>query len=229
MHNLAKDLLNFLFPPQCHICGIKLAPHERFACTHCLSTLPRTGYHRRQLNPMEERFAGRFPFTRATGHFFYTRDSALSTLIQDMKYRQFPGIGEMLGNLVASELFATGFFNNIDIIVPLPMHFIKQARRGYNQTHLIAKGISLATDIPICHALKATRPHRTQTSLTREQRLTNTDALFSVRQKTDIEGKGILLVDDVCTTGSTIAAAAEAIASAVPSTSLSLLTIGVTF
>lgn len=223
-----NHLLDFMFPPECHVCGAPLAPHERFACTHCLSQLPRSGYHRRDLNPMEERFAGQFRFERATGHFFYTRDSSLAKLIQDMKYRHFPGIGEMLGHLAASELFPTGFFSATDVIVPVPMHFMKQARRGYNQTHHIAQGIGKATGLPVSTALKATRAHNTQTSLSREERLENTSGLFKVKDRPQIEGKGVLLVDDVCTTGATITSAAEAIWEAEPST-LTIFTIGVTF
>ena len=229
MNKWVNDFLNVLFPPVCHACGSKLAPHERFACSHCISQLPRTGYHRRNMNPMEERFAGQFPFVRATGHFFYTRDSALSTLIQDMKYRRFPDIGNMLGSIAASELFSTGFFNDIDYIMPVPMHFWKQMKRGYNQTHHIAAGISTATGIPVCLNLKAIRPHKTQTAMTAEQRLTNTAGLFELQQPEELNGKGVLLVDDICTTGSTLRSAAEATISSNPSSRLTLMTIGVTF
>lgn len=229
MNRWILDLINLLLPPECHVCGTRLAPHERFICSVCLSALPRTGYHRLPMNPMEERFAGQFPFLRASGHFFYSRDSALSSLIHDMKYRHFPDIGTTLGRLAASELFPTGFFEGADVIVPVPMHFLKQARRGYNQTHKIAEGISEATGLPVCHALKATRSHRTQTSLTREQRLANTESLFTVARKEEIEGRGILLVDDICTTGATITAAANAILSAIPESTISLFTIAVTF
>lgn len=221
-------MADVLFPPVCHICGNTLSEHERFACTHCLHSLPRTGYHCRRPNPMEERFAGIFPFERATGHFFYTRDSALSQLIQDMKYRHFPSIGDMLGFLAASELYATGFFNSIDLIVPVPMHFLKQARRGYNQVTRIVEGISKATGIPVDESLKAVRTHRTQTSLSRENRLANTEGLFKARCADTLTAKGILLVDDICTTGATIISAAEAIWKASPA-SLSVMTIGVTF
>lgn len=223
------DLLNVAFPARCHICGEGLAPHERFACTHCLSQLPRTGYHRRQLNPMEERFAGQFPFEKATGHFFYTRESPLSILLQDLKYRRFPGIGDMLGNIVGSELFPSGFFNDIDVIVPMPMHRLKQIRRGYNQTHRIAAGISRATSIPVAEALTAIRPHRTQTSLTREERLANTSGIFKTTDPSALSGRGVLLLDDVCTTGSTLISAATEITSAAPGCRLTLLTVGVTF
>lgn len=221
-----RDTLNFLFPPTCHICDSLLAPHERFVCTRCLSELPRSGYHRRPLNPMEERFAGHFPFERATGHFFYTRDSSLSRLIQDMKYRGFPGIAHMLGFLVGSELYPTGFFDGVDAVVPVPMHIIKRMRRGYNQTDHIAKGVSEAIGVPVLKALRAVRGHRTQTALTYEERRENLAGIFRADKK--VSGRHILLVDDICTTGSTLAAASEALWTAKPG-ALTLLTIGVTF
>lgn len=229
MNNWLTDFVDFLLPRVCHVCGIRLAPHERFACTHCLTQLPRTGYHRRRLNPMEERFAGQFPFERATGHFFYTRDSALSTLIQDMKYRRFPAIGEMLGALIASELYSTGFFSGTDYIIPVPMHWMKQMRRGYNQTEHIARGISVSTSIPISLNLRAIKSHKTQTSMTMEQRLTNTAGLFRLSDSRELDGKRVLLVDDICTTGSTLRSAAEAILADTPSCIISMLTVGITF
>lgn len=229
MKRWLNDFLNVLLPPVCHACGSRLAPHERFVCSHCLGQLPRTGYHRRQLNPMEERFAGQFPFDRATGHFFYTRDSALSALIQDMKYRRFPAIGAMLGALVASELYTTGFFSDVDCVIPVPMHWLKQMRRGYNQTVHIASGISAATSIPVCQDLKAVKSHKTQTSMTAEQRLSNTAGLFKLFNPQNIEGKRILLVDDICTTGSTLRSAAQAILEDAPNCKISMLTVGVTF
>lgn len=222
------DVVDLMFPPECHVCGAPLAAHDRFICPGCLSHLPRTGYHRRELNPMEERFAGKFRFERATGHFFYSRDSSLSTLIQDMKYRGFPGIGTLLGEVAASELFPTGFFNSVEAIVPVPMHFLKRARRGYNQTEHIAEGISNATGIPVVNALKAVKGHKTQTALSAEQRLENLSSVFVPVMREEVEGRGVLLVDDVCTTGATLSTAAAALLKSFPS-SLSLFSLGVTF
>ena len=224
-----NDLLNFIFPRRCHICGNSLAPHERYACSMCLSKLPRTGYHRRTMNPMEQRFAGLFPFEKASGHFFYTRDSSLSILIQDMKYRNFPQIGILLGKVMATDLYSTGFFNDIELILPIPMHFWKQAKRGYNQAEKIAEGISEIIGVPVSDALRMIRSHSTQTALIREERLANTENLFSVKKIEELEGRHILLVDDVCTTGATICSAASAIMSQCPSVKLTILTLGVTF
>ncbi|MCH5228865.1 MAG: ComF family protein [Muribaculaceae bacterium] len=229
MNRWWNDILNLFFPAQCHLCGNLLSPGERFICLPCTEALPRTGYHRSHRNPMEERFAGQFPFVRATGHFFYTRGSSLSQLIQDMKYRNFPSIGDKMGEIAGRELFSTGFLNEIDLLVPLPMHFMKKARRGYNQTDHIASGLSKATGIPVLDAMKMTRRRKTQTSLSRSERMINAHDLFTHRKGIDLNGKGVLLVDDICTTGATMAAAAEALTASFPDIRLSLFALGVTF
>lgn len=224
-----KDIVNFVFPAECHVCGNSLAPHERFLCGHCLGSLPRTGYHRNLRNPMEQRFAGHFPFVAATGHFFYSRESSLAQLFQDMKYRGFSKIGEMLGEVTGKELYIAGFLSDVDVVVPVPMYFLKQAKRGYNQVDHIAKGISMASGIDILNALKMTRQRKSQTILNQEQRMKNAEHLFKVREGVDLDNKGVLLVDDVCTTGTTLGAAASALTSAFPSCRLYLLTLGVTY
>lgn len=223
------DIINLVYPSQCHVCGNTLSPGERFICCPCIETLPRTGYHRNLRNPMEERFAGHFPFNLATGHFFYSRDSSLSQLIQDMKYRNFPSIGNKLGEIAGKELYISGFLNDIDFIVPLPMHFIKQARRGYNQTDRIAEGLSKSSGLPVIKALKMIRQRKTQTSLTQVQRLQNAKSLFEVKKGIALNGKNVLLVDDICTTGATMGSAAKTLTDAFPSMKLNLFSLGITF
>ena len=223
------DILNLLYPAECHLCGGTLSPGERFVCNPCIETLPRTGYHRHLRNPMEERFAGQFPFEAATGHFFYSKDSSLSQLIQDMKYRNFPSIGDKMGEISGKELYIAGFLNEVDYIVPLPMHFFKKARRGYNQTDLIARGIGKASGLPVLNAIKMTHQRKTQTSLSRSERLANASSLFAVRKNIDLNGKTVLLVDDICTTGATMGAAAKTLTDAFHQMKLYLFALGVTF
>ncbi len=227
--NLLVNLADYLFPRVCHICGVRLGRSEKYVCSPCMSRLPRTLYHRVPDNPMEQRFMGLFPFERATGHFFYSRDSELSVLMHDLKYHRFRGLARHLGSVVANELIAAGFMTGIDVVVPVPMHFIKKARRGYNQTEEIARGISAATGIPVALNLVAVRSHRTQTSLTLDRRVRNTENLFRLKNPGEIDGRGVLLVDDVCTTGSTLTSAAQSIIKVAPGVRLSLLTLGVTF
>lgn len=188
---------------------------------------------------MEMRFAGKFPFTRAAGHFFYAPDSSLSQLIQNFKYRNLPLLARRMGQIMGDDLNLSGFISDIDVIIPIPIHWTKRLRRGYNQTELIAEGISQVCHIPVSNDLYARRPHHTQTHLSHEQRLANTGGIFRLRHPEKYEGKHILLLDDVCTTGATLTSAADAICSALkieitssPSplaSRLSLLTLGVTF
>lgn len=229
MKQWLNDLLNLFFPAECHLCGNPLTTHERFICTSCVESLPRTGYHRSPGNPMEERFAGQFPFVAATGYFFYSRDSALSQLIQDMKYRNFPSIGNKLGEIAGRELFTSGFLHDVEFIIPLPMYFFKKARRGYNQTDRISEGIGTATGIPVVDALKMIRPRKTQTSLSRNQRLSNAGNLFNIRRNFDLNKRGVLLVDDICTTGATLGSAALSLTKAFPEIRLYIFALGVTF
>lgn len=224
-----SGLLDVFYPRNCHICDVSLAPHEKFICTGCVEALPRTGYHRHFRNPMEARFAGLFPFVAATGHFFYSRDSSLAQLIQDMKYRNFPSIGNYLGKKAGEELYITGFLHDIDFLVPVPMHFFKKARRGYNQTDRIAAGLSQASGIPVVDALKMSRLRKSQTYLSRAQRLENAKHLFVPRKGLDLNGKGVLLIDDICTTGSTMTGAAKALTDFFPDIRLYLFALGVTF
>lgn len=229
MDKWIEDIINLFYPAECHLCGNNLSPGERFICQPCIEALPRTGYHRNLRNPMEERFAGRFPFVAATGHFFYSRDSSLAQLIQDMKYRNFPSIGNKLGNIAGRELFISGFLNDIELIVPLPMYFFKQIKRGFNQTDKISAGIAEATGLKVMNALKMTRNRKTQTALTQHQRMENVKDLFMVRKGVDLNDKGVLLVDDICTTGATMGAAAKTLTDAFPDIRLSLFSLGITF
>lgn len=226
---MLSDLLDFFWPRVCHICGSLLHPDEDCLCSRCVETLPRSLYHTMpDPNPMERRFAGLVPFVRGTGHFIYSRDSGLASMIHDMKYRRFPSIGRRLGEIVGGELKMAGFFDGADMVAAVPMHWRKRARRGYNQADLIAEGLAAATGLSIYKGIKAVRSHRTQTAMTLEERQKNLAGSFAVSAPADLAGKGIVLVDDVCTTGSTLLALASAVTAASPSARLYLLSLCVT-
>lgn len=234
--NPFSEILNLIIPRVCHVCGSKLLANEDFICMPCVSKLPVTGYEKywlntsglnSDLNPMEERFAGQLPLDKACAPFFYTRDSALASLIHDFKYRGFPRLAVTLGRLGASELLPSGFFTGVDVMLPVPLHWEKKLRRGYNQSEMIARGIQSVTGIPVGKNLVASKSHRTQTSLSSEQRIKNTKDIFTVKNALSLQGKNIMLVDDICTTGATLLSAGEAIARAVPGARLKIFTLGV--
>lgn len=225
--NKNMEILDFIFPRLCHICGVPIPEEQGSLCAVCKSRLPRTRYHAMPMNQMEHRFAGRFPFERATGLLFYSSDSDLSILVHDFKYHRFRKLARELGGMMGEELFTTGFLSDVDVIVPIPIHFLKKALRGYNQTEELARGLSEVTGIPVNTSLRAARHHRTQTSLSREARQKNTQGIFRIKGDS-LRGKHILLLDDICTTGATLTAAADVIHATIPNARLTLLTLGVT-
>lgn len=234
--NPFASLLNLFIPRECHLCNRTLLDEEQFVCEPCLSKLPVTFYEmywlnksgiNTDLNPMEQRFAGQLPLNHACAPFFYSRDSSLASLFHDFKYRGFSKLAVRLGSEGTKILLPTGFFDSVDLILPIPLHWTKKWKRGYNQSEMIAKGISSATGIPVDTRLRARRPHRTQTSLSAEQRMLNTRGIFEIRDTSGLDGKHILLVDDVCTTGATLLSAGEAIAASVNNVRISIFTLGV--
>lgn len=225
--NPLADIVSILFPKSCHICRCRLADHERFICRQCVERLPRTLYHRVPLNAMEQRFAGIVKFERATACFTYSRKSGIATLIHDFKYRGFPSLACYMGEMMATELYTSGFFADIDCIAPVPLHILKRARRGYNQSEMIARGVSKVTGIPVIANLTAQRRHSTQTAKDHYQRWQNTMGIFAVKRPNELEGKHVLIVDDVCTTGATLIAAADTILK-VADTRISILSLAVT-
>lgn len=226
--NILTSAFDFVFPRNCHICGTRLSAGNLYICPICLMKLPRTGFHRIPMNQMEQRFAGKFPFTAANAHFFYSSDTSIASLIHDLKYRQYRGLGKYMGETVAKELLPTSFFTDVDAIIPVPMHPLKQARRGYNQTIEIAKGVSEILDIPALSNLKAIRPHRTQTRLTLDQRINNLSGTFAVENPEELRDRHILLLDDVCTTGATLTSCADTLLTSEPSMRLTLLSLAAT-
>ncbi len=217
-----------LFPARCHACDGELMEGESFVCARCLHDMVRTRYHAEPDNPMAARFAGLVPFERAAAQFFYRPDSDVSGLVQDFKYRKFPGLARYLGRVAADELLPTGFFYGVDALVPVPMHWRKRTLRGYNQAAEVAAGMSAATGLQVVNALRALRGHATQTRKTHAERRMNMAGIFGVRPESDIAGKHLMLVDDVCTTGSTLLSAAESLAAQAPGVRISFFALTVT-
>lgn len=212
-----RDAFDLIFPRLCHICEAPLDDEEEFICTPCRVSLPRTGYHTQRNNRFEERFAGIFPFERGTAHFFYDRNGDLAQLVHDFKYRGFPSLARTLGRLMGRELHPTGFLDDVDVIVPVGMHYLKRWKRGYNQALELAKGLTemlvdeAGMDVEIWDCLTMSRMHRSQTRRTGEDRAKSMRDIFRVRRGYDLTGHTVLLLDDICTTGSTMTAAAEAL------------------
>ena len=175
---------------------------------------------------MEQLFAGKVPIERATGYFYYQKSSPYAQILHDIKYRNRPQMGLWLTARAAGEMRASGFFDGIEAIVPVPLHPSKLAQRGYNQSDYLARGLAQALDIPVIDALKSTRAHGSQTRRGATDRWLNAQHAYALRAAKAqlLEDMHILLVDDVVTTGATLEACAHALL-AIPGVRVSLFTL----
>lgn len=226
---LAYDLSRMFFPICCPVCHKALVKGENLLCLECLWKLPRTGYHLSADNELLHKLVDiNAPVEKAASYFFYKNSSPYSRLIRDAKYNGQPAINRSLAREFARELRPAGFLDDIDLIIPVPVHWSKRLRRGYNQTDYIARGISDVSAIPVSYNLRAKRRHTTQTHKTGKERRSASLDVFKVIEPDMLAGKHVLLVDDVITTGSTILSCARVLHSNVAGLRLSILSLAAT-
>jgi ComF family protein len=205
LYDLWDDFISLLYPRICHACGDHLLRNENLICTGCYVSIPRTNYHLQPANPVEQLFWGRCRIEKAAAFSYYARGSRIRKLIHKLKYKDIKEIGYELGRIYAVSLKSSGFTDDIDEIIPVPLHPSKKRIRGFNQSEYISAGISDVTGLPLNTAsLLRTGLSATQTNRSRFERWTNVEGIFRIADPETIRGKHVLLVDDVITTGSTI-------------------------
>ena len=222
-----SDLIDLIFPRCCMVCDELLSPQEKDICLDCMSKLPKI--EKLHLEEIEKVFWGKVEIERATSYIYYHKNSPYNNIIHYLKYKNRPEPGERLAFIAAKEIAETGFFDGIDAIVPLPLSKKKLKERGYNQCDYIAAGISRATGIPVLKgAVVRTTANETQTHKNRDERWKNVEGIFALDRPQDIEGKHVLLVDDILTTGATLASCAKTIQAGC-NCRISVFTLGYTY
>mgnify|MGYP000989360470 CR=1 FL=1 len=206
-----SHFFNLMYPNLCVVCDESLIGKEEHLCLACLNNIPRTNYHFIANNPVEKRFWGKVPIHRATAFFFFQKGSPYQKTLHQLKYSGNKEMGEFLGKYAAQSLMESEDFSSIDMIVPVPLHPNKFRKRGYNQSEWIAKGLSEVLKVPLNTTdLIRVQENPTQTKKGVYERYKNTEGIFQLNDILAFEGKHILLVDDVLTTGSTIEACINA-------------------
>lgn len=209
---ILRSLFNLIFPNQCVICGENLQSQKDVLCMKCLCKIPRTDYHLKPENKLEKRFWGKTDVERATAFFFFQKGSPYRHLLHLLKYNQRKDVGVAMGRYAAIDLLESEAFRDFDYIVPVPLHPNKLRQRGYNQSECIAEGLSEVLNVQVeTQTLFRAIENPTQTKKSVYERWENTDGIFDVANVDTFEGKHILLVDDVLTTGSTLIACVQAL------------------
>jgi ComF family protein len=205
-----QDFIHLFYPQVCRACGNSLFKGEEVLCTFCFYHLPRTDFSRWAGNPAEKRFWGKVPIEHAAAFLYFNKGQRVQHLIHQLKYNGVTEIGTYLGNLFGNELKESVFFKDIDAVIPVPLHPSRLQSRGYNQSLYPAREIARCLNCRLDeHLLVRTVKTTTQTQKQRYERWQNVESAFGLHRSHPVPYRHVLLVDDVITTGSTLAACAE--------------------
>jgi len=230
MRNLLRPFEDFLclfFPHLCLACEYSSPPYGEHICTACRATLPEANFHLKKENPFTEKFWGRVQLEAGTALYLFTKESRVQNLVHNLKYKRKQEVGTVLGRRLGTMLRQSPHFTEVDVIVPVPLHIRKLRTRGYNQSEVIGNGLSESFGRPcLGNGMKRVVHSASQTKQSRESRLHNVGEVFEVARPKSLEGKHILLVDDVLTTGATLEVCANKLLE-LPGTRVSMATIAI--
>lgn len=209
--------MHLLYPQICFGCGTDQVEKAIPLCHKCIQDLPFTDFFSINENPVEKIFWGRADIQNAGALLFFTKDSLVQTLITALKYHHNKKVGILFGKLMGEAIAVEEKFKQIDLIIPIPISASKINSRGFNQSEVIAIGIQQIWHRPILNNVLIKRSwSNSQTKKNRKARLQQLPNLFYLQKPTSIEGKHILLVDDVLTTGATLEAAVASLMTGSP-------------
>lgn len=219
---MLNDFISLFYPNNCHCCDRVLNKQESAICFICISELPRTNYYQDLENPIAKLFWGRIDLLYGISAFHFNKKGKVQELIHQLKYKKATVVGEVLGIELGRAIEKAQFPLEVDAIVTVPLHLKKLYQRGYNQSDYIANGVCKVINKPIISdSIVRMDFTDSQTKKSRYERWENVEEIFKVKDEKSLEGKHVLVVDDVITTGATIESCCSAILK-IPNTKVSV-------
>jgi len=206
---VVKNLLNLFFPLVCEACNNALADNELVICTKCRHDLPVTNFHFENADNVKKVVYGRVKLEQATALLHFSKKGVVQQLLHSLKYKGHNNISGFLGKWLGAELKTIEIYNQIDVVVPVPLYKTKLRQRGYNQVEQFGRAIAIALNAEYNDAvLIKTKPTKTKVFKGRLSRWNDDGSVFAISDSSLLKGKHILLVDDIITTGATAEACA---------------------
>ena len=187
---MLRELLNLIYPLRCPLCGSFIDTKMKF-CEKCAEEVTI--------------FRGSFEIPDSSGNVAaFEYNEFISSAVFLLKDRIIGNAAYALGTSLAERVAEENF--DVDMVIPTPMYSKDIRKRGFNQSAVIGKIVAKSLEIPFCEPVSKIRPTLPQKTLNAEERRLNLIDSFAVPNPETIRNKKILLVDDICTTGNTMAA-----------------------
>jgi ComF family protein len=189
-----------------------LLKNESIICTSCIHHLPLTHHIQLKEHEMHKALYGLVPFEFGASLLYFRKKGIVQHLMHNLKYKNQQEIGTLLGDYFSKSVQDLTIFKNIDGIIPVPLHKKRLHERGYNQVTTFCESLEKNLGIPIIDSVLVKSIHlKSQIQKSKENRLVTNKNVFSIKNAHKIEGKHLLLIDDIFTTGATIEACANQI------------------
>jgi competence protein ComFC len=228
LKKIKKDIIHLIYPETCIICQNELLFQKKYICFFCQNELQYTYFERFiEPSPLDQLFWGRAKISSTYAYVYFEKGKNVQPILHALKYKNKPEIGETLGVLIGEKIKDLPSFQNIDALIPVPIHPKKKFTRGYNQSEKIADGISSILKIPVIpDFIESLKQTSSQTNKNRFMRWDNVATKFSVKNK--IKLNHIAIVDDVITTGATLEAIIKVILENNPEIRISIMSLAIT-
>jgi competence protein ComFC len=221
---LLHSIKQLVMPQSCVVCHALLLQRMKHICLTCAEATPEVGVYYPN-NEIETIISGRFPINWAYSWIYYQEGGIAQKMMQELKYRGNTAIGKYMGEQLAINIMEQNLSIRNSVLLPIPLNEKKLIKRGYNQAQVLADAMSEILQIPVVDTsvLRIVNTS-TQTKKNREERQYNMHDAFELNNKTTLEHKQVILVDDVITTGATLEACAKVIQD-VPGVSFAVATV----
>ena len=209
-------IADIVMPRVCVVCGAPLIMQEKHICSGCLVDMPLTHFSKSRHNEMADKFNALIEADRycnAAALYFYGEESGYRNISQALKYHRNFSAGWYFSEMLGKELSESEIFRDVDLVVPVPLHWTREFKRGYNQSDYIGRAVAkkLGSEYRKDYLVRTKRT-KTQTKVDPEEKSQNVAGAFKAKEwKKEKRPGHILIVDDVYTTGATLAECYKAI------------------